>query len=146
VGPTPCKAHFLSADYCRSLLPLSCFSLLYHCPFGHLQSPRIMCLKNLSLGAPAWLSRLGIRLLILAQVVVSGWDRAHVRLRAQPGVCLRFSLSPFLPLPSLKKNGQGSLNLALFSYEANSRCVGHSFIPMPCPHETWRQGGPTKTC
>ena len=47
-------------------------------------------------GAPGWLSRLSNGLLVSAQVASSGlWDWAHVRLLAQHGVSMSFSL----PLP-----------------------------------------------
>ena len=68
--------------------------------FTELQS-----LKSISSGEPGWLSRLGVRLLISAQVMIPGpWDGA---LRAERGACLgcsislSFSLSLSAPLPCL---------------------------------------------
>ena len=54
-------------------------------------------LRILDLGVPGWLSKLSDPLLILAQVIVLG---SPMRLCAQWGVCLRFSLSLALCLYS----------------------------------------------
>jgi len=64
-----------------------------------------MILK-VALRAPGCLSQLSVRLLILAQALISGsWDRALVGLRAGHGVCLGFSLSLSLcPSPAQKEN------------------------------------------
>ena len=51
-------------------------------------------------GAHGWLSQLSIRLLLLSQIMISrSWDQSLHWLCAVHGVCLGFSLSPFL-LPS----------------------------------------------
>ena len=63
-----------------------------------------ICLKKVGLGAPGWLSRLSIRLLILAQVMTSrftGQSSASgsvLTARSLPGI---LSLPLSLPLPRL---------------------------------------------
>lgn len=50
-------------------------------------------------GGSGWLSRLSVRLAVLAQVLVSGpWDGARAGLRPEQGVRLGFSLSLSLTL------------------------------------------------
>jgi len=74
--------------------------------------------KKMNLGAPGWLSWLGIRFLISAQVMISGsWDRVPHRAPCSVGSLL-------LPLPatppacalSLSREGHGIWELPLYEW------------------------------
>ena len=98
---------------------------------GNRSSVVASTLKKCWLGAPAWLSQSSIRLLILAQVMISGsWDRVP---RGAPCLVELASLPLSLPFPMLALSLALSLSLSLSqiskSLKNNNKSAGWSYDP-----------------